>query len=405
MKQGMLDRQAKLLLAMHTLYITSMALSNTFVNVYFWKMKKDYIAISLYNLLSFVAIPLTFWVAGYIAKRLDRVYSIRTGIVIAGLFFSIVLLLGERAHEFMYGLGALLGVGSGFYWLGYNVMYFEITNRENRDLFNGTNGLLNSTAGMAAPFFAGWLLSNVINGYTLIFSLSLTIFAAAVLLSFFIHSRQSRGQFTMRKVWQDTIQETDWYYSMLTHFFLGLREGVLLFLINLLVYVVSAKEFSLGIYVLATSGTSLVAFYLAGKWMKPHMRQRSILIGIVMSSIAVLPLFIGLNFGTLIVYGILSSVFFPLFNIPIVSTTFDLIGSDPARVEHRVEYIVFRETFLNAGRILSVSAFIGVVALNDEPAIFPYILLAVNAVMLLSVYTMGRIYGQEGYKTRKRAKI
>jgi MFS transporter, YQGE family, putative transporter len=404
-KQGVLDRQAKLLLAMHTLYVTSLALSNTFVNIYFWKMKKDYIAISLYNLLSFAAIPLTFWIAGYIAKRLDRVYSIRIGIVLAGVFFAVVLLLGQRAHEFMYLLGPLLGVGAGFYWLGYNVMYFEITNRENRDLFNGMNGLLNSTAGMAAPFFAGWLLSNLLHGYTLIFTLSLIIFAAAVLLSFFIHGRQAKGQFTMREVWQDTIQETDWHLSMLTHFFWGLREGVLLFLINLLVYIVSAKEFSLGIFVLATSGTSLVAFYLAGRWMKPHMRQRCILIGTVMCTLAVLPLFTGLNFGTLLLYGILSSLFYPLFSIPIVSSTFDLIGTNPARVERRIEYIVIRENVLNTGRILSVSAFIGIVGLNDNPAIFPYILLAVNAVMLLSVYTMGRINGIQGYKLRKRAKI
>ena len=188
MKQRVkLDSQAHLLILMNTLYLTSIAFSNTFVNIYLWKIKGDFALIGLFNLFTFAAMPIAFYLGGSMVKRVDRVVSIRLGVTVLAIFYSIVLLIGVRTATFAVPMGFLLGLGAGFYWLGYNVMYFEITGPENRDLFNGKNGFVTSFSGMLAPFVAGWIIKlNPTSGYRFLFFLSFFVFIIAVAVSFYL---------------------------------------------------------------------------------------------------------------------------------------------------------------------------------------------------------------------------
>src|SRR5690625_509154 len=120
------DRDLTLLILIGGLYALGIFLSNTFVNVYLWRQTNDYLTIATYNLAVFVFQPLTFIVAGKLAKKIDRVIVLRLGVTFLSLFFLTVLFLGQQAAYFNILLGCLLGVGYGFYWLAFNVLTFEI---------------------------------------------------------------------------------------------------------------------------------------------------------------------------------------------------------------------------------------------------------------------------------------
>ena len=139
-----LTKDLSLLLVIGGLYSLSIALSNTFVNIFLWKQSGAYLDIALYNLAVVVMQPLTFILAGRWAKKIDRVIVLRIGVIFLSLFYLAVLFAGSRAAEFLLLLGGLLGVGYGFYWLAYNVLTFEITEPETRDFFNGFLGILSS---------------------------------------------------------------------------------------------------------------------------------------------------------------------------------------------------------------------------------------------------------------------
>ena len=53
-------------------------------------------------------------------------------------------------------------------------------------------------------------------------------------------------------------------------------------MIGLLVYISTSSEASLGKFVLITSAVSLVSFWAAGRFIKPHFRKISMLIGAAM---------------------------------------------------------------------------------------------------------------------------
>lgn len=220
-----------LLLTIGGLYSLGIALSNTFVNVYLWKQSGKFIDLAIYNLSVVTMQPVTFLLAGRLAKKIDRVFILRFGVIFLAAFYLSVLLAGETAASRLVLIGAVLGVGYGFYWLAFNVLTFEITEPETRDFFNGFLGILSSSAGMIGPIVAGYVISRLENntGYTIIFSLSLGLFALAVVMSFFLKRRESKGRFMLKKVFDERHTNLNWRRITNAHFFQGLREGIFVF--------------------------------------------------------------------------------------------------------------------------------------------------------------------------------
>lgn len=75
-----LNRDLLLLLAVGGLYSLSIALSNTFVNVYLWKQSGQFVDLAIYNLSIVVMQPIIFMFAGRLAKK-------STGFLYSGLAF------------------------------------------------------------------------------------------------------------------------------------------------------------------------------------------------------------------------------------------------------------------------------------------------------------------------------
>ncbi|WP_168188683.1 MFS transporter [Thermoflavimicrobium daqui] len=367
--QSQLDQSAWLLLVVSGLYAISTSLSNMFVHVYLWKLKKDFVMIGWFNFAQYFAMAITFVFAGWLVKRVDRVISVRLGVGIQAIFYLTVLMLGTHSSEYATWLGIFLGVGTGFFWLGYNVIYFEITERDNRDIYNGMNGLFSSLAGMIAPFISGLIITRIdqLLGYRIIFAISLGIFVAAVIVSFFLDKRAAKGAFRLSLILEQARhRDHSWFWvncAMIAH---GLREGVFVFLIGLLVYITTKNELILGTYFTVSYLVSLLSFYVVGKWLPTHARNHAILIGAVMMGVVLIPFIWKGESWTMFVYGIGAALFYPLYYTPLTSMVFDLIGKDKEAVSLRVEYVVMRELALNIGRLVGLITFIIWVGISSD---------------------------------------
>lgn len=375
------DRDLALLLIIGGLYSLSIALSNTFVNVYLWKQSGQFIDIALYNLASVVMQPITFILAGKWAKKIDRVIVLRLGVSFLSVFFFTVLFLGEKASSYLLILGALIGIGFGFYWLAFNVLTFEITEPDTRDFFNGFLGLITSFAGMIGPILAGFLITRMekLIGYKIIFGISLALFVGAVILSFFLKRRSASGTFDYKRILRERKNSPNWRYILHAHFFQGLREGSFVFVIVVWVYIATNSELAIGTYGLIASGVSFVSYYLVGRFIKPNFRKKAILIGGIGLYLAIFLIIWDLSFTRLIMYGVLISIAYPVLLVPYISLTYDVIGRGWRAAEMRVEYIVVREIFLNSGRIVSILSFMLTVTFFSEEKGIPILFLVLGA--------------------------
>jgi MFS transporter, YQGE family, putative transporter len=393
-KTHQLDRNAWLLLIISGLFAAATALSNTFVNVYLWKIKHDFALIGWFNWINYLAMAVTFVFAGRMAKQVDRVIAIRIGVALQALFYLSVLMLGTRAADYVFFLGSFLGIGSGFFWLAYNVLYFEITERHNRDIFNGINGLLTSIAGIVTPLLSGWMITRVdhFTGYRIIFGISLAVFLLAVIITFLLRPRSAAGVYRLKEI-LSLVRNRDncWYWVNLAMIAQGAREGLFVFLISLLVYVATGNELALGSYLTAASAVGLLSYFLVGRLMRLSWRDESILVGSLMMGIVVVPLIWDTNTWTLVILGLGAALFYPVYMVPLTSAVFDVIGESNETAQLRVEYVVARELALNLGRILSISAFLWWIQRSPDIAQLKWLVLVVGFIQVLTWVFIRRV--------------
>jgi MFS transporter, YQGE family, putative transporter len=376
-----LTKDLSLLLIIGGTYSLSVALSNTFVNIYLWKQTGEYSDLALYNLSIVILQPLTFILAGRWAKKIDRVKVLRVGVSFLALFYLMVLITGKNASTYLLLLGSLLGIGYGFYWLAYNVLTFEITEPETRDFFNGFLGILSSTGGMIGPIAAGFIITRFekFTGYTIVFGISLSLFALAVFLSFSLKPRPANGKYCFKRILDERKKNENWRLITNANFFQGLREGTFLFIISVFVYISTGSELALGTFGLINSGISFIAYYAASRLIKKNKRKKAILVGGIILYLAVLLIVWDINYVKLLIYAAMIAVAYPLLLVPYMSTTYDIIGSAWKAAEMRIEYIVVREIFINLGRIVSILSFLAAVTWFDPEKSIPILLLFIGA--------------------------
>lgn len=382
-----------LLLFVGCLFTLSTALSNTFVNIFLWKQSGDLSDIAIYNLTIVIMQPIAFYLAGWFAKKIDRVIVLRIGVVILALFYIGVLFMGSMASNFLIALGAMLGFGLGFYWLAFNVLTLEVTEPETRDFFNGYLGVLNSFSGMIGPLSAGFIITRMDKhlGYETIFTISMILFLIAVVISFFLKRRKADGHFGLKEVFQERKENRAWFQLLNAHFFQGLREGTFIFLIVIWVYTASKSEFALGTFGFVQSVVSFIGYYIVSHYLKPWNRKKGIFAGGLLLFISPFMLLLPLTFTLLIVYGISVSIAYPLLLVPYVSLTYDIIGKCRGIYEKRIEYIVVREFFLNAGRIVSILTFLIVINLLSEERGIPLLLPILGAGHFLIYFCLRNV--------------
>ncbi|WP_110927398.1 MFS transporter [Bacillus massiliglaciei] len=394
------NRELYLLLLIGGIYSLSIALSNTFVNVYLWKQSGEILDLAFYNLMVVLVQPVTFVFAGRLAKKADRTIVLRLGVIFLAAFYLSVLFVGDRATDFLWLLGALLGVGYGFYWLAFNVLTFEITEPETRDFFNGLLGAMSSGAGMAGPILSGFIITLFKGnaGYTFVFGLSLLLFFSAVLLSFSLKRRPAHGKFSFVRIIQERRHDRNWRLVTSAHFFQGLREGIFVFVISILIYLQTSSELALGSYGLLSSLISFIAYYFASRLIKEPMRKKAILAGGLLLYAAVILITVRLSFVTLLIYGSLISLAYPVLLVPYISLTYDVIGNAWKATEMRIEYIVVRELFVHLGRIVSIVGFILFTAFFEAKEYLPFYLLFAGAGHLCIYFFIRKVRFSEGVK-------
>jgi len=238
---------------------------------------------------------------------------------------------------------------------------------------------------MTAPWLSGTFisLSGGARGYRIVFTVSLVMFAAAAMLSFFLQKRRSGGAFSWTYgLSQLRMRDSPWRSAVPALAAQGLREGVYLFLLGLLVYFATGREQSLGNYTFWTSLTGLGSFWLAGRLLRPRFRRAAMLLGAASVSGMTAILLVNTGYLALLAAGVGTALFMPLYIIPMTSAVFDLIGRTDEAVERREELVVLRETGLIAGRALGLAVYLAVVAHVQSTAALAWLLLVVGAAPL-----------------------
>lgn len=383
-------KNAKVLLAVSALFAFAMGLSGIFINVFFWRETSSFIVIVIYNLIHYIVTPITFVLAGILAKKKNGIWSLRIGLLIYALFYVLILFIGNKGIVYIYFLGIVFGLAAGFYWLAFNTLSFDFTNINNRDTFNGVNGSCVGISAAAAPITSAYIISKFsgIKGYRMVFAMTLTIFVILILISVILKCNNYSGKLNLKKAFSGNCEE--WRTVRKSTIFWGFRDVIIVFIVNILIIETTNSELSLGKLTLIASLISSLSFILVQKIIKPSRRKFSILIGTIGSFLAICGLVIKVAYSTLFVYVIMDAFFVPFFIIQLSSSTFNVI--DRAHEEDmRIEYMINKDIALNSGRIISAVILLLLLTTFKNSSILKGYLIFIGLSPLVSGYFLRKL--------------
>lgn len=383
-------KNAKVLLVVSALFAFGMGLSGIFINVFFWKQTNDFIVIVIYNLINYITTPITFIFAGMLAKKKNGIWSLRIGLMVYALFYTLILLVNNTGILYIYFLGAVHGIAVGFYWLAFNTLSFDFTHVNNRDTFNGFNGSCAGISAAVAPMTSAYIISrfNGIKGYRIVFMMTLSIFLVLILISTILRCKNYSGRLNFKKVFSNNCEE--WTNIRKATSYWGFRDVIIVFIVNILIIQTTESELSLGKLTLIASVISSMSYILVQKIIKPSRRKLSIFIGTVGSFLSICGLAIKVSYGTLLAYVVMDSFFLPFFLIQLSSSSFNVIN-----VAHeddmRIEYMINKDIVLNRGRIMSSSILIMLLSVFKSYSILKGYLIFIGLAPVLSGYFLGKL--------------
>jgi MFS transporter, YQGE family, putative transporter len=383
-------KDAKALLLVNTLFTFAMGLSNIFVNVFFWKQTNNFKIIVMYNMLHYIVIPMIFILGGIIAKRKNGIWPLRLGLLAYAVFFGVILLVGGKGVGYIYLLGVIHGIGSGFYWLAFNTLCFDYTNINNRDTFNGFNGSCAGIASAAAPITSAYIISRFtgMTGYKVVFAITLMIFLILIFISLALKCKNYAGKLNYRKAFLGNCEE--WRTIRKSTFFWGFRDVIIVFIINILIIQTTKSELSLGQLTLVGSLLSSAVYILVQRVVKPPRRRLSILIGSMGSFLAVLGLALEVKYATLLLYVVVDAFFIPFFLIQLNSSTYNVINRAHDE-DMRIEYMINRDLMMNTGRIISAGILLILLNISAETSMLQGFLIFIGLAPAVSGYFLCRL--------------
>lgn len=386
-----LTRDAKIALFIHGCFQFGASMSGLFLNLYLWRLTEDLRINGIYNIILYASTPFVFAVGGWLAKKYDRMVPYRIGIGLIALFFLCVIYAQEQVVVY-YPLFAIFnGIALGFYWVAYVVLMYDVADSRTRPRFLGVNMVVFNSAGLAGPALAGYLISLTagLSGYLYTFAAASCLFALASLVSLRIPRLPARHRtYYLNFTGQMFRKSKAWLQALLSFFLLGLFQGIMLFLPNILMYRTVGREDQVGyLTVLFALFMIVTGVYISRRGPQMQIR-RDILFATLLIGLAATVLFFEIKLWTVILFMTVHSFLAPLMVNSLTAHYFLVMDKMPLKGLFRVESMVVREYFINSGRVLSIALLILFAKEVDSPAL-PIVLVTL-AFMQLGILLLVR---------------
>lgn len=382
-----LGKDAITALIIHSCFQFGASMSGLFLNLYLWRLTEDLAVNGVYNIVVFLITPIAFALGGWISKRKDRMVTYRLGIVMIAIFYLFVIIAQEQVAQYYLLFAVFNGIAAGLYWTGYIVIQYDVSTEVNRIRFLAVNMIVFNTAGLAGPALAGFIIQHNegLQGYTIIFTLAFVMFLIAALVSFRIPMIKSHHKAYYLKFMGLVMSKNKrWVKALYSFFVLGLFQGIMLFLPNILLFQTVGREDWVGyLGMFFSSLTVATGYVISRKAQQEHMRKY-VLYSTTGIAIGAALLLIQVELWSVALFMIVFSICNPLAVNTLTSYYYRLIGTLPLKGQLRVESVVMRELFLNAGRVISIMVLI-LLAKDLQSAWLPVVLFAMAALQYLLV--------------------
>ena len=362
---------------------------NTFMVAYFITLTNyDYKLISLYYIMSFIFLPLTFLLLGRVVKNKTQTHIFRIGIIMYCIYILLIALLKEKIVNYYLFLGSFYGVVQGFFWSAGHSLINEYTLKNEND-FISIKSIIGKILEVILPFILG--VSIELTSFSTV--AKIIIFLSILQFSFSLLIDDKKGTNTKKYSLKEYLMYIKNKSNFKTFYKLIACDGIVSYLLDTIITILIVMSFktalNLGILTTIFSLLSILSVYIFQKKLK-NTRKISI-ISTVFMIISTILLIIDINNITVIFYNLCDSVFLVLLINKAETKRYEVVDKDKiVNKYYLVEHQVLSEVFLNISRIIGYFVLF-IASIFSNMIIFKILLSIITIIIIIYCQLMNKL--------------
>lgn len=354
---------------------------NTFMVAYFITLTNyDYKQISIYYVLSFIAILLTFLTFGRIIKNKNQVWVFRSGIIAYCLYILMLAFLKEKIVTYFAPLGFFYGIVQGLIWVAAHTLVNEHT-QNNTNKFISFKSIISKILKIFFPIVFG--VSIELTSFSYVAKIVILLSITQFIFSLFIEDKaKTYDKKYNLKEYINLVKNNDKFKTV---YKLCICDGIVNYLLETLIVILTVMTFkttiSLGVITTITAICSIISVYIFQYKLKSNWKILKICNIMMISS--VLLLLINISKPTIIIYNICTAIFLVILSNTGDTKRYEIVSENEIVVKNYiVEHQVVCEVILNITRIIAY-ILLFIISLFNNIILFKILLLLVTIVILI----------------------
>lgn len=357
-----------------TFFIFATTLSDVFISVFLYKSNgNDFVLVAKFQLIKYILEELAFLAAPHLIKRANVLTCMKLGIGFYIAAYVALLSLQSGARDYFAFISLLVGCGSAFYWIGYQTLTKRYTTLENRQAAFGYLSLISNAIATIAPTASGFITSRLVGilGYLVIFAVSAAAFAATAFFSRKLTAQEGeRLEVHTMALLRSIAAYAGARRVMIGELLRGIRDGMVLYYLNVLVYYASSSELAVGLCLAAKNALMILAYAYVKRLPDGKARGRTTIIAGAVEFV-----FLCVMFATGLANGKISSIMILIYSILYVwfyvlafnhgsLSVYDAMEWAGRKRNTDYEMVAIRQGFCAVGRVAAVALLL---LLPDNP--------------------------------------
>lgn len=356
MEQRM-SKNTNLLLVINTIRKIIDIFLGPFLTAYLFKVAVENIKIiSMYNILSYIAISVVALIIGRILKNKYQMQIFRIGMISKFIQLAILIILGDNVVNYIWILAIVAGFSMETWSFPLNLFSSKLVSNDEKKDFIVYKTILNNLVKVLIPFLLGSIISikSFETTTIIIFILSFIQILLSFKMKFKIQNNKESKKLDIIKEVNHIKNNIKLQRFYMMKFFKGMAyEGALDTAVTLLIIMSFNSDFSLGVITSIISLLAMLSSYVYKKIKNPEKMRLLIIVSYVIILISSIVLVFITNRYTIVGYNLIFAFFLQFIMVSEEVQTLKFTNSDVINDQNRVETYVLLEMFLNIGRIIS----------------------------------------------------
>lgn len=325
--------------------------NTTFLGIYFLKISGGNISeVALFYIIWYLFHPIFMYLVSKKLNKNNIISMYRTGILLDLICFMILFLAKGSIVKFIYPFAILMAFREAIYWIPQMMLVYNVNEENTYKKYFSYSHIIEKVWVIITTFATGYLITE--NSYEFVFLIIIALGVIVYITTFALDKIKYEQKSIETKKMKEILKNKDAKRTYEMFIFHGMNSaGVLVVLIQLVIFMQFNSEFSIGYLNAIFAMIATITSILVNKYIKVKHYQKAFTIAGLIVAISIIPMLINTNFTFFVIYNIALNIGGQIVSIILAVNRFR-VNENAGFKEYRLENIMLGEIYLAIGRVM-----------------------------------------------------